>query len=694
MAVVRELTTVLDFAVNPAGLVEAQTAVERLKASLLALGKLFGFVFAAEKIYELVDGLFSAGKEIAKLQYQITRMARAGDDIPVAMQKVFDIAQATGIQYTHALDTYREFLNESKELNVSQDQLLTTVENIYKGLRLGAAGPEQITQVLNAMNLGFRRGAIGMRQWGLLQDEAHDVTDAIGLSMGKTRDQMDEYVKAGKLSAKEFITALSAIKATTKIQGEFANRPRKLGEAFNYAWNEAARLSAAIWKITNVTGRVASAIVWVTKQIVAALEGFSNYFGGLKRTLEVLAILFTVAFGPKLLMMLALSTRALVLFTAKTIALGIASWRTLLPWLAIGAAVLAATALIIDMVAWMRGGKSIIGDYLGNFEDVKTFIENQFKFGDFLAPFRALQQFIEGDLIGAFNTLKEAIKTTQGELGLLAFAIMFAASLFLGWKTIKFLRLNVAIREITDAVKGLGGVADETAEKIANIWKMPAKPSSVPGVGGKPGAVPEVIPTRPGSVPSTTPATTTPGVGVTTPVARTWMQSIKSFSAGILKGFLLGIPLAATDWSIDRYVAKPNLGEDFTDMIRRGLAGGGIAGLIAEILKNPNLVTDTPKSDGGWGVLDPGNIGEWIKGFGERMWKGPENLLGPSVPGALPPGATQNNTNTVNQTNSFVIQIDPSLSIVDQIRNGLTSILEGVGRQAQNAMPVVEAPKQ
>jgi len=667
MAVVRELTTVLDFAVNPAGLVEAQTAVERLKASLLALGKLFGFVFAAEKIYELVDGLFSAGKEIAKLQYQITRMARAGDDIPVAMQKVFDIAQATGIQYTHALDTYREFLNESKELNVSQDQLLTTVENIYKGLRLGAAGPEQITQVLNAMNLGFRRGAIGMRQWGLLQDEAHDVTDAIGLSMGKTRDQMDEYVKAGKLSAKEFITALSAIKATTKIQGEFANRPRKLGEAFNYAWNEAARLSAAIWKITNVTGRVASAIVWVTKQIVAALEGFSNYFGGLKRTLEVLAILFTVAFGPKLLMMLALSTRALVLFTAKTIALGIASWRTLLPWLAIGAAVLAATALIIDMVAWMRGGKSIIGDYLGNFEDVKTFIENQFKFGDFLAPFQALKLFIEGDLVGAFEKLKQAIGSTQGELGLLAFAIMFVASLFLGWKTIKFLRLNVALKTITDSVKALGGVADETATKIAEIWKMPPpKPGSVPNTGstgGKPGVVPEVVPGKP---------PVTPSSSVTIPPVSKW--SWKSFTKGGLAGIVTSV---VGDWLVGQ-ASRRVLGDEATDAYDKG--------------------TD---------ALSQYSIWDFLKGVGDKLIEKPAQLQpGQLIPGyntTVPggeggpprPGAIeQNNTNTVNQTNHFTVQIDPSLSIVDQIRNGLTSILEGVGRQAQNAMPVVEAPKQ
>jgi tape measure domain-containing protein len=362
MAIVRELTTLLDFQLDASGVAKYEAAANKIKGIAVGIGKLFGIVFAATKVYETVDALIHAGKEANILVYQLTRMARAGDDINEVQKQLFQTAQDTGIEYTQTLETYKEFLNESKELNVSQDQLLKTTSNIFKALRLGAASPEAIHATMATFERSFRMGRMGRRQFGMLTDQAPELVNALSDALGKTREQLDEMAKDGDLTAKVLIDGLGRV--LPKLDKDFAARPRKLGEAFNYAWNAAVKLSMQLWKLLSVNSQVAKGIIWLTDQVVKGLTAMTDALGGIGKVLELLEITLAVVFGPRLLTMIYGATVAMAGWAAST-------WLTVAGYAAIALAIAGVVLAIQDVIVWMRGGKSVIGDWVGPFEDVK-----------------------------------------------------------------------------------------------------------------------------------------------------------------------------------------------------------------------------------------------------------------------------------------------------------------------------------
>jgi len=440
LAIVRELTTLLDFKVDNTGAEKYAAAVGKVKELALGLAGAFGIAFGAEKLYKLVDGFVDAAKEINKLTYQLTRMARSGDDVGAAMDGLFKTAQDTGIEYTSVLDTYREMLNESKELDVSQSQILSTVDNIYKGLRVGAASSEEISETFAALNRSFRMGRIGRRQFGLLTDIAPAVVDALGSSLGKTREQLEEMAKAGQLTAKVLIDGLG--KSITTLDTEFGNRPRKIGEAFTYAWNEVAKLSARLWKLYSVTGRVASIIVWLTDHVKAGLISLAYYTGGLENLIRILGVTLAVVLGPRLITMLVTATQATLSWAAANALVAI-------QYLAIGAAVAALVLAIDDIMTWMKGGDSIIGDWLGPFDEFAKKWKDLFESSDFFAAFRMIRDLMQGNFGDAWTEFKKTISDVDGLLGGL---IVTIGLLTVAWLTFKF------FAGVSSLVTGLGKI--------------------------------------------------------------------------------------------------------------------------------------------------------------------------------------------------------------------------------------------
>ena len=453
MAIVRELTTLLDFRVDEKGLNQYEAAANKLKEIGIGLGKLFGIVFAASKIFELADGLVHAGKEANILVYQLTRMARAGDDIGAAQQRLFQIAQNTGIEYTKALETYKEFLNESKELNVSQDQLLDTTENIFKALRLSAASPEAIQATMATFERSFRMGRMGRRQFGMLTQQAPDIVNALaeGLKLGEHgREQLEAMAKAGTLTAKVLIEGLG--KPLAKLNADFAARPRKLGEAFNYAWNAAVQLSMQLWKLLSVNSQVAKGIIWLTDQVVKGLTTMTTALGGIGNVLQILEIALGVVFGPKLAMMLFKATIGMQAWTAAT-------WKGVAANLAFAAGIVAAVVAITDIVSWVSGKKSFIGDFLGSFEDVMKYLKTAFVSDDFFAGFRGLVKLFQGDFKGALEEFKISIGDVNGLLGDMLLIVIALTAGFAIWRVLKFFGLITAITSVAGAVTKVGTAA-------------------------------------------------------------------------------------------------------------------------------------------------------------------------------------------------------------------------------------------
>ena len=688
MAMVRELITLVKF--QSTGLDKVNAQVNTLKSTIMGLGKLVGIYFAADKVFEVVDGLVKAGKEINKLQNQIARLARPGDNVAAAQTELFEIAQRTGNEYTNILDTYREFANESQESKVTQDQLLGTVENIYKAFRVNRLDTEKQKEVLNAINLGFRRGAIGIRQWGAIADEAPELVNAIIEGMGGlgkvSRKTLFDMAKAGTLTADVMINALG--KSLLTLNKDFAKTPLTIARAFTIVWNRFAKLSSEIWKVQEVTSVVAHYIVYAFNEVFKVIDKTIKVFGGLSNTIQYLGTVAATAIGIKLLGALrgasAMSLLLKLRFLAAAAALGI---------LAFG---------ILDLVLWMSGKGSVIGDYLGKFDDVMAGIDEKLKASSF------------GKLYEDAKTAFEWIKTQLVELGLglddLFWAIGAIGLAFLAWNFLKFTGLLWGLKGI---IKILGFLSGKIASTVLDFGKLGnAKNAALAPPGAKPSATPGATPTATpskGSVPATG-APTAPakipgpnnpiwrGLGTALSFLGPMGMAIENYRRQQMGEAQAEAPL---QWIGDLW-NESDIGkrtETFWQDLQEKARNFVKQGLVGDTSPTPTIKAPSqlPTYDDS-GIDDATGLPRQRR----PIWD-PSNPVGTSVLPSVSPQsmvptigtniAQQTNTPTVNQTNSFVVQIDPSLNIAQLIQNGITGIFDGLGREARNAMPLVEAPK-
>src|SRR6185436_18233480 len=143
MAIVRTLITTLGYKVDEAGLNQYEAGFQRIKCMTLGFASAMGLAFGAEKIYEFIDGLLDTGKEINKIRAQITNLARPQDDVNAAMDRTLEIANLIGVEYSKVADTFRDFLQNTREGKLSQEQLLQATENVFKALKVDKASSEQ-----------------------------------------------------------------------------------------------------------------------------------------------------------------------------------------------------------------------------------------------------------------------------------------------------------------------------------------------------------------------------------------------------------------------------------------------------------------------------------------------------------------------------------------------------------------------
>ena len=102
-----------------------------------------------------------------------------------------------------------------------------------------------------------------------------------------------------------------------------------------------------------------------------------DFLGGAENAIEVVGYAFLVALIPVVPLLFEIAAATLV---------------ALAPWIAIGAAVLLVGVAIQDIVYWMQGKGSLIGSWVGPFEDLKNKMATAVFGPDFLESFAKIKQ--------------------------------------------------------------------------------------------------------------------------------------------------------------------------------------------------------------------------------------------------------------------------------------------------------------
>lgn len=349
MSVVRELVTKLSFAYENSGLkkfvgemrqakTQAKADVGEIKTNLLSLKNVvMGYVAMATggSVMQIAD-------EWASVSGRVKLATKSAEEHKHAMEEIYNIAQRTGQTFAASGDLFQKVQRNAADLGLNTDDTLKMTEIIGQTLTIGGgdAGSQQAALMQFGQALGA--GKLSGDELNSIIEQSPRLAEAIANSFGVGVGQLKEMGKAGKLTAKELSQGL--LKQADKIRAEFDAMPKTFSFGMTVMKNAMGRwISYAVNDVLNLGQRFYQLANWIEKNI------------------KLVLILAVSAIGGKL--MLALrgvqgSLKAIAWQAAKAFA----------PFLAISA-VLAGIGLILeDLYIWTRGGSSLAGDLLGDFE--------------------------------------------------------------------------------------------------------------------------------------------------------------------------------------------------------------------------------------------------------------------------------------------------------------------------------------
>ena len=365
--IVRELIITMGFNVDQAKLNQADQGIEKLKSHASSAIGTFGKLAAIVGVVLGAREIIQAADEWTNMYSRIGLVTKSTEEQATMQEKVYEIAQMTRQEYGTTADLYVKMARNSKELGATQQDVLNATETVNKALVIGGASTTEAKATILQLGQALASGRLAGDELRSISENApllfQAIADYYGVTIGKLKDMGAQ----GQLTAEGVFKAI--LKAKTKMDKEFGKMPVTIAQSVTYALNRIGKLIFNLNKETSVFQAIAGGIVRSADWIGDRMEALSKKVGGYGNVMKAATILAT-AFGTALVAIkwaaiaqgLKLLKEALTLFFLSPV-----GWK----FLAIAAAIAAIGLALEDVYVWMNDGESVIGDFLGPWDEFK-----------------------------------------------------------------------------------------------------------------------------------------------------------------------------------------------------------------------------------------------------------------------------------------------------------------------------------
>ncbi|WP_375577099.1 tape measure protein [Paracidovorax oryzae] len=204
---------------------------------------------------------------------RLTLVTSSTAELIDVQRRLFDVAQASRVSYTSLVDTYAQMARSTKDLGVSQKDMLEVTKTISQAVTISGGAASSAQAALVQLAQGFASGALRGEELNSVLEQtprlAQAIADGLGVSLGKLR----EMGGAGELTAEKVLGALK--KSASGVQAEFDKM--------------ATTVEQSITRLNNsMTG-----LVGAMDSLLGTTKTISNAFGKLSEGMDAVAAIFT-----------------------------------------------------------------------------------------------------------------------------------------------------------------------------------------------------------------------------------------------------------------------------------------------------------------------------------------------------------------------------------------------------------------
>lgn len=266
---------------------KAATSANKSAFSFSAMkGQIIGVVAALGSLW----AAFKLADDFANLENRLRSTGLEGDGLNLVMQKLEDSANNTRSSLTGTVELYSRLAVSSKELGVSQNDLIGFTTSLNQAILLSGANATEAQAGLIQLSQGMASGVLRGDELRSVLEQLPAVADVIAKSMGVTRGKLREMGTDGLITAQ---TILKAFKEAGPELGErFAAQATTAGQAMTVLQNNAMSLMGKEGKgpLQQVVGLLSD----LTRTLSDAQDEVKILAGTLEVLLKVVRTIYVV----------------------------------------------------------------------------------------------------------------------------------------------------------------------------------------------------------------------------------------------------------------------------------------------------------------------------------------------------------------------------------------------------------------
>lgn len=406
---VRELIVKLGFDMDKAKVKRAEATIGGIKNQMSGLVKMaagvagaLGLAFGFKEIVEMSDAWKSVEARVGLATKSLTEQKEV-------LAELYKISNQTRQSYTATADLYSKVARSAKTLKLSQKDVLGLTDTINRALVVGGGSAQANEAAILQLGQALSAGRLQGDELGSLLENAPRLTQVIADGLGVSTGALKQMGAEGELTAKKVAEAI--MKQSNVIAYEFEKMPLTMGQALQIAQNKIGKFFSTFEKQTHFFDTLAKGIVVFVNETIWCIDTVVSSLGGWEQAM-FLAEAATIALGVALLWL------KWDLVTAGIASVSKALWGLLAnpaTWmfLAIAAAVMVVILALQDLYVWIQGGDSLIGEYLGSWEDFYN--RHKALIDGFVNFFKSAWAFIKALFSGDTDEMSKHFEAMFGE---------------------------------------------------------------------------------------------------------------------------------------------------------------------------------------------------------------------------------------------------------------------------------------
>lgn len=257
----------------------ARAAVASFVAAYAAIQTLSGVVRLADEYQSLSDRLRLATGDSAAFQ-----AAQAG---------VFSVAQQTGTALSAVGGLYVSLSNSTRELELSQSDLLTITQAISQSFVVSGASAASTDAAVRQLAQGFASGMLRGDEFNSVMENAPALARALADSLGVTTGELRAMAAEGKLTSD--VLAQGLLQQAPQIASQFEQMGTTVGQAFTRLQNATLQFVGQANEATGASKALAGFITALADNIgtlvgaVGAAVGALAIFVGVRGLLGIVS---------------------------------------------------------------------------------------------------------------------------------------------------------------------------------------------------------------------------------------------------------------------------------------------------------------------------------------------------------------------------------------------------------------------